>query len=614
LSIALALALIITNMLGYTMPRVAKAEATYLINEGFNGGTTAPAGWTFANIGGTYTSAGNFGAASPSLKLDSSTDKVTTPVFSNPTNLSFWIKGQTTNEVSSLLVEQYDGTAWSTLGNINPLPATGTTMTYALQSNIVQIRFSYNKGTGNLALDDVKVETGAALEKVAAVTANVAPDAVDDGTTVTLSTATEGASILYTFDESAEPDTAYTEPITINRPMKIKAKASKTGMVDSDAAIFSYTLNGLSTIADAKILAKGSDTMVIGRVTTAPGSYGKKSFYMQDDTAGVLVYTDTVVTDAVIGDTVKIKGKTDAYNGKFEIVPTSIEVVDMTTVEPSVISVDIAGAGEANEARLVCLTNLQITQLTSDSYKNATITLSDGTQTIKAKLDSRTGYNSDQLTVKLNDYVDVTGVLEQDSTTTYRVMLRDLNDISLTGTVTIGAARELAKGSSVVVIGRVLNLPASFGSSKSFYIQDNTSGALVYIGTVLPVEIGDTVKVTGTTDDFGGKFEVKPASSASVEVIDNTTEVYPPITITIPEIGETYEGRLVSVKNAKVISVTKSDSYGSAEIVINDGTNNGTVKLDNRTGFTYDNVTVKADDMIDVQGVVEQSGAAAYML
>jgi len=32
------------------------------VSEGFNGGTSAPTGWTFTNIGGTYTSAGNFGA------------------------------------------------------------------------------------------------------------------------------------------------------------------------------------------------------------------------------------------------------------------------------------------------------------------------------------------------------------------------------------------------------------------------------------------------------------------------------------------------------------------------------------------------------------------------
>ena len=77
---------------------IAMAEVgwgqTYLINEGFAGGTTAPTGWTFASIGDTYTSAGNFGASSPSLKMDATGDAVETTTFSSPDQLSFWIKGQ----------------------------------------------------------------------------------------------------------------------------------------------------------------------------------------------------------------------------------------------------------------------------------------------------------------------------------------------------------------------------------------------------------------------------------------------------------------------------------------------------------------------------------------
>jgi len=81
---------------------------TYLINEGFTGGTTAPTGWTFTNIGGTYTSSGNYGTASPSLKMDATGDAIETTTFSSPDQLSFWIKGQSISGTNhALLVEEY---------------------------------------------------------------------------------------------------------------------------------------------------------------------------------------------------------------------------------------------------------------------------------------------------------------------------------------------------------------------------------------------------------------------------------------------------------------------------------------------------------------------------
>ena len=49
-----------------------------IVKEGFSGGTTAPAGWTFTHIGTIYTSSGNYGQASPSVKLDATGDAVET--------------------------------------------------------------------------------------------------------------------------------------------------------------------------------------------------------------------------------------------------------------------------------------------------------------------------------------------------------------------------------------------------------------------------------------------------------------------------------------------------------------------------------------------------------
>jgi len=142
--------------------------SSYTMTEGFAGGTVAPAGWTFTTIGGTYTSTGNFGQASPSLQLDATGDRLITPTYSGQVrSLSFWIKGLTTNSGSALLVEgSSNGTTWTTIQTItNGLPSSGQILTYsatsspALPTGMIQFRFTYTKSAGNLALDDVTVTT-----------------------------------------------------------------------------------------------------------------------------------------------------------------------------------------------------------------------------------------------------------------------------------------------------------------------------------------------------------------------------------------------------------------------------------------------------------------------
>jgi hypothetical protein len=150
-----------------TNPCFASFGSASTATEGFAGGTTAPSGWTFTAIGATYTTAGNFGAASPALTLDATGDRVLTNQLSGAaaSQLSFWLRGNGTNSLSALLVEgTTDGTNWVTIENItNSIPTTGTTKTYNFSSTpllpcgMIQFRFTYTKNAGNLAFDDVSI-------------------------------------------------------------------------------------------------------------------------------------------------------------------------------------------------------------------------------------------------------------------------------------------------------------------------------------------------------------------------------------------------------------------------------------------------------------------------
>jgi len=179
-----------TGAVSKTVYVMGEVKSTPCLLEGFNAGTTAPAGWTFTGIGGTYTTSGNYGVASPSLKIDDSGDQIITSVIGGATELSFWIKGQSTNTTSALLVEGYNG-SWSTVENIVPLPTTGTIKTYnssstpALAAGFTQFRFTYTKSAGNLAFDDVTAICTSVPNTITTGTVSTAPFAVTCSTGAT---------------------------------------------------------------------------------------------------------------------------------------------------------------------------------------------------------------------------------------------------------------------------------------------------------------------------------------------------------------------------------------------------------------------------------------------
>ena len=133
------------------------------LDEGFDGFETGtrPAGWTFINCdqnADTYTTAGNFGHLSPSIRLDATGDIIETNLFSQGSWLQFWIKGQGTDASSHLLVEEYYGSGWSEVTDLYGLSAAGTMIgDLDLLPSADRLRFSYTRSAGAAAFDDVLV-------------------------------------------------------------------------------------------------------------------------------------------------------------------------------------------------------------------------------------------------------------------------------------------------------------------------------------------------------------------------------------------------------------------------------------------------------------------------
>ena len=119
-------------------------------------------------------------------------------------------------------------------------------------------------------------------ETVATPAFSIASGAVNSGTSVTISCATDGANIYYTTDgtEPTASSTEYTASISITEAVTLKAIAVKSGMNDSAVASASYTIisEGFvkvkgTTITENESWTPSSEVFVSGRSITIPDMY-----------------------------------------------------------------------------------------------------------------------------------------------------------------------------------------------------------------------------------------------------------------------------------------------------------------------------------------------------
>ncbi len=122
--------------------------------------TALPTGWTQTGTA-FYTSSG---ATPPACKLDNTGDMVTIYFASAPGNLTYYIAGNSFAGGTFLVEESVGGTVWTTLHSFTTLPAgTYTLFTDVPNTASRYIRFNYsNKVSGNVGLDDITINAGAA--------------------------------------------------------------------------------------------------------------------------------------------------------------------------------------------------------------------------------------------------------------------------------------------------------------------------------------------------------------------------------------------------------------------------------------------------------------------
>ncbi|MCK1987200.1 chitobiase/beta-hexosaminidase C-terminal domain-containing protein [Lysinibacillus fusiformis] len=169
------------------------------------------------------------------------------------------------------------------------------------------------------------------------------------------------------------------------------------------------------TIAEARAaVGKDQTYQIQGTVTTKPGNWGGKAFYVQDESAGVYVFSSSTEAGSLaVGDIVKIKGKTSSFNGEVQFNSPTIERISTGAAPaPQIVNLPLE---DSLQGTLITLENVKIKDLASSgtygTYEFKAVDAENNELVIRH--DNRTGYQFSQFEAdgfKNNDVITVTGI------------------------------------------------------------------------------------------------------------------------------------------------------------------------------------------------------------
>lgn len=475
--------------------------------------------WGQVNITPTRTAVSGFTtwtdvsvAGTDYIQLLTATSSTTTPAmnFNNYTNETLNFKARTfsgTNTVENevfIAISTNNGDTWTDIGSRTPttnsLVAMSSFDLSAYAGTQVKIKF-YAKGTNNsigVGIDDITI-TGIEGISNAVSTPTFTPIAGNYlGTqNVSISTATEGATIRYTTngDEPTETSTEYTTPISVSSTTTIKAKAFKTGMDASSVASATYTF----PVEVANIGALRSQTTgttvykLTGEAILTLKSANRNVKYIQDATGGILIDDNNglITTTYNTGDGITgIVGTINLFNGMLQLTPVA-DPGAATSTNNTVTPVEITLNNLSNyPGQLVKIKNLTVAG-TGNFAASTSYNISDGTNTAVIRTQyTDLPYIASAIPEGLQD---ITGVVLMYNTTA-QLIPRTINDFStsvvINPTITV---TELTVPEMTAVTGltdtETVNVS---GAALTADILVTIDGADAAMFSVLPASIAQT--------------------------------------------------------------------------------------------------------------------------
>ena len=224
--------------------------------------------------------------------------------------------------------------------------------------NIVYVPLTVEEITGGAFSAPATEEPEAPAVAVETPAFSIAGGEVEEGTTVTISCATEGATIYYTTD-GTEPTTSsavYSGAITVNSAMTIKAMAAKEGnYTDSEVASATFTIKAREVVATPVISPAGGEVAAGTAVTISCATSGATVYYTTDGstpTTSSAVYSGAITVNSAM--TVKAMAAKNGYYTNSSVAAAAFTIkVEAVAVSTPVIS---PAGGEVEEGTTVTIT------------------------------------------------------------------------------------------------------------------------------------------------------------------------------------------------------------------------------------------------------------------
>gem|GEM_PF-426749 len=224
--------------------------------------------------------------------------------------------------------------------------------------NIVYVPLTVEEITGGAFSAPATGEPEAPAVAVETPAFSIAGGEVEEGITVTISCATEGATIYYTTD-GTEPTTSsavYSGAITVNKAMTIKAMAAKEGnYTDSEVASATFTIKSREVVATPVISPAGGEVAAGTAVTISCATNGATVYYTTDGstpTTSSAVYSGAITVNSAM--TVKAMAAKNGYYTNSSVATAAFTIkVEAVAVSTPVIS---PAGGEVEEGTTVTIT------------------------------------------------------------------------------------------------------------------------------------------------------------------------------------------------------------------------------------------------------------------
>ncbi|MGB6778278.1 MAG: DUF6359 domain-containing protein, partial [Planococcus citreus] len=393
-----------------------------------------------------------------------------------------------------------------------------------------------------------------------------------------------------------------------NNPANFKAEVTITGSLEAY-----FSVPGLRSPTAFTILSEGEappeatpvDNVQEARdseglisveatVTTGTGFWGGNAFYVQDDTAGIYVYTSSATVSP--GDIVRLEGTVSEYSGELQLQPNTVEVVSSGNELPEAQVISPAGVNEETQGERISIERVEITNLKAvNNYGTFEFTaVAENGEQVVVRNDNRNGLTFEDFTkqYKEGDLIYLSGIASKYNDT-YQVKTLGFDSFELVNKPAVYT--DIFPG--VVSEGTEITLASGLDNATIHYTLDGsepTTDSAVYAEPIVLTQdtVIKAIAVTGETSEvFSFDYTVLKSEDLKIRDIQ----------------GQGHYSKYEDVAVNEVTGVI-THFYNGANFVIQDTEGDGNWKTSeaiivNRSSASSD---FAVGDVVTVAGTVEE--------